>query len=393
MAFDLERLLHPLDPTVFKDEYWESRPLRVERRCPGYYDELFSLKEFDDLLSHSSIRQGDMRVLSQGKETPIQSLNASGYNGRVGALEYLYAQYRDGNSIAVNGIVQSTSALKDFCRSLAPEFSARVQVNSYLSPPYGQGLSTHYDTHDVFVLQIWGTKHWCLREGRLSLPLLQHPWRRTEDPGPVIEEFDLDQGDLLYVPRGCVHTASAGATASFHLTVGIHPISWATVLNGALQAAVSKDRRFRESLPLGFERHAAPREAALARLKELLESLAQQVDPVAVIDDAAEAARRGTLPSLDGHLTDLIAADSIDQSTKLRRRPGIDWKLAEDDGRVSLRFHGKEVQLPAQAAPALRMASTGVFFSPADLPGELDEAGRLVLVRCLVKEGFLTLAN
>jgi hypothetical protein len=156
---------------------------------------------------------------------------------------------------------------------------------------------------------------------------------------------------------------------------------------------VSKDRRFRESLPLGFERHAAPREAALARLKELLESLAQQVDPVAVIDDAAEAARRGTLPSLDGHLTDLIAADSIDQSTKLRRRPGIDWKLAEDDGRVSLRFHGKEVQLPAQAAPALRMASTGVFFSPADLPGELDEAGRLVLVRCLVKEGFLTLAN
>src|SRR5262245_32643442 len=290
MAFDLGRLLHPLDPRGFKKAYWEKRPLRLVRECSGYYDELFSLRQLDDLLAHSGIRGGELRVLSRGQETPIRSLMASGHNGEVGALEYLYAQYRDGKTIAVNAFGQCTSPLREFCRTLAPEFSARVQINAYLSPPNEQGLGTHYDTHDVFVLQIWGSKHWRLHEGGFSLPLFQHPYPRAGEPGPVVEEFDLEQGDLLYLPRGCVHTASAGRTASLHLTVGIHPIPWATVLTGVLQAAVKQDRRFRESLPLGFEREEAPRQAAISKLKELLKALPNCVNLPAVIDDAAEAA-------------------------------------------------------------------------------------------------------
>jgi ribosomal protein L16 Arg81 hydroxylase len=392
-VFDVERLLHPLDSKTFKRAYWEKRPLRIKRGCQTYYNDLFSQEEFDDLLCRSSIRQGDIRVLSSGKEIPVQSLKARGYNGAVGALEYLYAQYRQGNSIAVNGITRSTRALRDFCQALAPQFAARVQVNSYLSPPNGQGLSTHYDTHDVFVLQICGAKHWSLREGPLRLPLMQHRWQHTNEPGPVIEEFDLEQGDLLYIPRGCVHTASANKNASLHLTVGVHPISWATVLNGVLQTAINEDCRFRESLPLAFQQDGGARRKAIAGLKELLEVLSKRVDAVAVIDDAAEAARRGTPPALDGHLRDLIAAESIDASTKLRRRSGMAWKLAEHADHVCLRFHGKEVKLPAHAAPALRASATGGFFSAGDLPGELDQNERLVLVKCLLKEGFFTLES
>src|SRR5215831_1362674 len=111
MAFDLGRLLHPLNPAGFKKVYWEQRPLRLVRECPGYYHELFSLREFDDLLAHSRIRGGELRVLSGGKETPIRSLMASGHNGEVGALEYLYAQYRDGKTIAVNALGQCTTPL------------------------------------------------------------------------------------------------------------------------------------------------------------------------------------------------------------------------------------------------------------------------------------------
>ena len=392
MAFSLARLLHPLEPQAFKDAYWERRPLRLERRCPDYYEQLFSLGEFDGLLSHSRIRQGDIRVLSHGKEIPVASLKAAGHNGGVAALEHLYAQYREGHSIAVNAIGQCTTPLQEFCQALAPEFSARVQVNSYLSPPSSQGLSTHYDTHDVFVLQIWGAKHWTLHEGGFDLPLLQHAWRRSNDVGPVLDEFDLQQGDLLYVPRGCVHTASSGPTASLHLTVGVHTISWATVLDGILKTVVKNDRRLRESLPLGFEREEGSRQAAIARLKERLAALPDQVDAVAVIEDAAEAARRGTPPSLDGHLADLVSAGSIDQFTRLRRRPGIDCNLRENDEHVCLRFHGKEVRLPAHVAPVIRVILKGDPFSLTNLPGELNEAERLVLAKCLVTEGLLTFA-
>ena len=392
-AFDLERLLYPLDPQGFRNTYWEKRPLCLERNNADYYAALFSLKEFDRLLSQSRIRQDDIRILSSGKEISIDSLKDSGHNGSVGALEHLYAYYRDGCSIAVDSIGRYTPALAGFCRRLAPAFSARVQINSYLSPPSSQGLSTHYDTHDVFVLQIWGTKHWTLHEGGFDLPLLQQAWRRTNEPGRVVDDFDLQRGDLLYLPRGCVHTATSNSNASLHLTVGIHLVSWAMVMNGILQTAIKNDRRFRESLPLGFDREETARQSATARLRELLVCLVDQVDAAVVIDDAAEAARRGTPPALDGHLTDLVAASSIDEFTKLRRRPGIDCRLTEDDEQIYLRFHGKEIKLPVHVAPALRMMAAGDCFSLADLPGELHEADRLVLAKSLFTEGFLTFAH
>src|SRR5262249_15986490 len=187
-AFDLERLLCPLDPQGFRNTYWERRPLRLERNDADYYAALFSLKEFDRLLSQSRIRQDDIRILSSGKDIPINSLKDSGHNGSVGALEHLYAHYRDGCCIAVDSIAQGHPALADFRRRLGPAFSARVQINSYLSPSASQGLGTHYDTHDVFVLQIWGSKHWTLHEGGFDLPLLQQAWRRTNEPGRVVDE-------------------------------------------------------------------------------------------------------------------------------------------------------------------------------------------------------------
>jgi hypothetical protein len=56
----------------------------------------------------------------------------------------------------------------------------------------------------------------------------------------------------------------------------------------------------------------------------------------------------------------------------------------------ALVFEGKEVRVPAKAAAALHAiyAADGPF-AAADLPGPVDVAGRTVLVRRLVREGFL----
>ena len=57
---------------------------------------------------------------------------------------------------------------------------------------------------------------------------------------------------------------------------------------------------------------------------------------------------------------------------------------------AALVFEGKRISFPAQADEAVAFAATaGGAFRAADLPGDLDEAGRLVLVRRLVREGFL----
>jgi hypothetical protein len=64
--------------------------------------------------------------------------------------------------------------------------------------------------------------------------------------------------------------------------------------------------------------------------------------------------------------------------------------LEEANGMVILYFEGKEIGFPAHAAPEVRACfEADEPFRAADLPGELDVDGRLVLVRRLVREGFL----
>jgi hypothetical protein len=63
--------------------------------------------------------------------------------------------------------------------------------------------------------------------------------------------------------------------------------------------------------------------------------------------------------------------------------------IAELDG-ATLRFEGKEVVFPDAARETVAaLASTTGAVTARALPGDLDEASRLVIVRRLIREGFL----
>jgi hypothetical protein len=111
-----------------------------------------------------------------------------------------------------------------------------------------------------------------------------------------------------------------------------------------------------------------------------------ELDP----DVAAERARRRLVrtrrPILDGQLSELRALDAVDADTELVRR---DTVIAELDG-TTLLFEGRELRFPERLAAELELlVSADEPFRASALPGSLDEAGRLVLVRRLVREGFL----
>jgi hypothetical protein len=62
--------------------------------------------------------------------------------------------------------------------------------------------------------------------------------------------------------------------------------------------------------------------------------------------------------------------------------------IADLDG-ATLRFEGKEIRFPAIARDALAtLAAAGGLLCARDLPG-LDDESRLVVVRRLVREGYL----
>jgi hypothetical protein len=94
-------------------------------------------------------------------------------------------------------------------------------------------------------------------------------------------------------------------------------------------------------------------------------------------------------PVLGGQLSQLRALESLDADTVLERRPTV---LFDFEG-ATLSFEGKDLTLPDEAAEDLAfIAQSDEPFTPTDLPGDLDDEGRLVLVRRLVREGFLVIS-
>jgi hypothetical protein len=101
----------------------------------------------------------------------------------------------------------------------------------------------------------------------------------------------------------------------------------------------------------------------------------------------------GRRPILENRITELRALEDLTVDSLVERRPTVIADLrTRRDGGVRLAFEGKRVAFPAQARDEVeRLAAADEPVRLRDLPGELDEEGRLVLARRLVREGFLRL--
>jgi lysine-specific demethylase/histidyl-hydroxylase NO66 len=54
-----------------------------------------------------------------------------------------------------------------------------VQINAYLTPPAQAGFPPHFDNTDLFILQVAGSKEWCVHSdytNRVALPDPDTPW-------------------------------------------------------------------------------------------------------------------------------------------------------------------------------------------------------------------------
>ncbi|MGO7984355.1 JmjC domain-containing protein, partial [Rhizobium johnstonii] len=73
-------------------------------------------------------------------------------------------EFAAGATIVLQGLHRLWPPLIDFTRLLIDDLGHPAQVNAYVTPASSQGFDPHYDTHDVFVLQVSGEKHWRVDE-------------------------------------------------------------------------------------------------------------------------------------------------------------------------------------------------------------------------------------
>ncbi len=383
----------------FATEFWSAAPLLSPAAdLPGDFDDLLTLADVDELVSRRGLRTPFLRIARNGEVVdPARFTGAGGAGASVGDQvrdDRVLALFAEGSTLVLQGLHRLWPPLIDFAAALGTDLGHPVQINAYITPPQSQGFSAHYDVHDVFVLQLAGTKRWIIHPPVLTAPLRDQPWtdRRAAVATAAAREPAIDAvlgpGDALYLPRGWLHAATAQGEVSAHLTVGIHNLTRYTLVE-ALLAQVADDPALRASLPLGTD-PARPGElagevqATLARLVELLPT----VDAAAAVDRVRRRLWSGVRPSPLAPLAQTAAAAALTQDCVIMLRPHLRHRTEETGTGVRVVLADRRIDFPLTTALAVRRALAGPGVPVGELPG-LDAEDRLTLGRRLLQEGLV----
>ena len=298
-------------------------------------------------------------------------------------VERVAAEFGRGATIVLQALHVHHPPLARFCRDLERELGHPAQTNAYYTPPSAQGFKVHHDTHDVFCLQVAGEKRWLVYPPILELPLRNQKYTpEMGEPGETVLDVTMRAGDTLYLPRGWLHQAMTSDTPSLHLTVGVAVATWLDALQAAVKEAAKDEVDLRRGVPADGQ---AP--------DGLLDRVAARLSPEAVASRTRRSFVQSRRPVREDAFEQVRAIDELDVDASLERRETVIFDLAVDEQEAMLTFEGRDLHFPARIGAELAfLAAAEGPFTLADLPGRLDDAGRLVLGRRLVREGFLRIS-
>jgi ribosomal protein L16 Arg81 hydroxylase len=393
---DLAKLLEPVDLKSFFRDSWERQPLAIARNNPAFYRGLFSRRDVDRLIAFTRPKFFDnlqSGTLPRSNVVRGWLPDEEPYAGSYPDLREVHRAFTQGKTLLITGMQQRWPTVAALGRALEVHFGCCVHTNLYFTPPGAQGFEAHFDTHEVFVLQIDGDKHWRLYGPARELPTPNDQAAVAKDRlGPPKQEVLLKAGDLLYIPRGHVHEAFTSEHESLHLTVGVNVQRWVDLLQQALAGAAAADVEFRRSLSPG----AICAEAIAPNLKETFHELLQRFVSRADLDSAVGAMAQSFVGKLSALPHDYFASvdfDRLSLETVVERAPGVIGRVVETEVQATLHATGTRIDGPANIAPALRYIARTERFTPGSLPGDLTAEAKLALVRRLFRERLLVQAS
>lgn len=391
-GFDFNALLDPLRAEHFLAEYWESKPLLLKRADSTYYHPLLRLGDLERHVSRAGARYPEVRLAKGGAFYAPEGYT---YDIRYGDevfrglsdLEKIFTEYSGGATVTLPALHLAAASLGRLCRQIEAELDHAVHANAYLTPAHASGFAPHYDTHEVFVLQIAGTKSW-----RIYPPPLKHPHRsqpfcpdRYALPSAPLLEADLAAGDLLYLPRGHVHTTATAASFSAHVTIGVAVYTWIDVLSDLVQGAIEAPD-LRRALSPGFAHGPKAGHDLVQRLPGLLDRLKAGLDAPATAERFTAKVRgaRARMP-----MEFRADARAIGPDTRLRVAADIDYRLLHEGPGPVLQLNGRRVRLQEGLFPVIDAVCRAASFTPRGLPSEVSLEARTALARYLHGLGFL----
>jgi len=386
----LDRLLAPGSAQKFLKAYREKDFLLVRGAHADKFHHLLTMEAIGELISSGFLRHPECKLAKNGRDIPLANFLSGDPASGVLDVDALYAEYRNGATIIVNYLNRYWQPVSEFCRQLESFFSVPVQTNVYLTPARSQGFAVHYDTHDVFILQVAGKKNWRLYDGPAFLPMERHSYQSaTSEVGNIRKRCTLRAGDLLYIPRGCLHDATASDGPSLHMTVGVRSTTWGDLLTEAVSLLTQRDPSLRTSLPPGYAGHGPEAAAVRKKLPRLTAKIAARLPLEDALDEMADRFVSRRIPFLGGQFSDFDAVKTLAIDSQVERRRDALFRVWKEGSSLCLLLYRKKMVFPGFVGPALRFVLKGGVFTPREIPGRLTEKSKLVLVRSLVVEGLL----
>jgi 50S ribosomal protein L16 3-hydroxylase len=190
-------LLAGLSPQVFMRRHWQKQPLVIRQALPGVLPPLtrtalFALAARDDVESRIVEREGEAWSLRHG---PF-------------AKRQLPSVKQPGWTLLVQGVDLHDDGAHELLSRFRFVPDARLDdlMVSYASD--GGGVGPHFDSYDVFLLQVHGRRRW--RIGRMNdASLLPDVPLKILANFEAEEEHVLEPGDMLYLPPRWAHDGVA----------------------------------------------------------------------------------------------------------------------------------------------------------------------------------------
>lgn len=380
----LERILHPLSEQEFFERYYRQRAVHVPGPS-GRHAQLFSWARLNTLLNLSDGLPTSMRLVRRGETVAARRPRE------------VSAAIRAGATLVIDELDALDAQVAAYAAALASRLGDRIKIHAFFSQPESPGFGPHYDTHDIFVLQLEGRKRWRVYEPTMDRALRRVRPAADQPPEQPYLDVCLESGDTLYVPRGHWHDPIAAGTQSLHMCTGVHPttgvdfVEWLVqecATDAAFRGALSADRP--DALPGGLttgDEFSRKVDQVKTRLTEKL------ADP-SLADRFAAHCRAELRDRAPYHFPLDDAAPTVRADREFTWRPTNLPHVTPDPGGTTIQVSvsGRSLRLPAAASPLLEFMVSRPGFRTADAaaacPG-LSALALTVVLAALTSEGLI----
>lgn len=386
MPDTLASILKPLTPDEFAEEYYSKKSFHIQDSGTKF-DALFGWESLNRILNSSPVPHPTMKMVLEGR--PV--IRGDG--------QEIIDACRNGASLVLEEIHKYDTNVGKLAAGLAKDIKEPVRVNLYLSQPSRQGYNRHYDTHDVFILQIAGYKGWQVYDFSVEYPLFRQKDHHKNPPEQLRLGCTLGPGDVLYIPRGHWHEATAQVEPSMHLTVGLYArtgIDFLTWFANELRSDVN----WRDTFPLVLDDDAALSEECDPRtvkhFEKLRKSIEAEISEPSLLDRYRKfcvAHERKIDPF--NFPTQLIQGNEIDRNSQFTRPSYQQVSLERrSDGKIELIVWGNILTFSGPAEGMLRYVFSSPLFTAQDverIAPELTWTDISTLLKTLLREELISI--